>query len=45
MNADDYCAFMMPYFSPDVFSSYEDGPNGFYVVFGRAFDTLIKFEK
>ena len=34
MNADDFCAFMMPYFSPMAFFGFGDDANGFYSVFG-----------
>ena len=34
MNADDFCAFMMPYFSPMAFFGFGDDANGFYFVFG-----------
>lgn len=45
LDADDFCAFMMPYFSPVIFSGFGDGANGFYSVYSGVFNDIMKFEK
>jgi singapore isolate B (sub-type 7) whole genome shotgun sequence assembly, scaffold_1 len=45
MNADDFCAFMMPYFSPMAFFGFGDDTNGFYSVFSRVFSEILAKER
>ncbi|KAK8806751.1 hypothetical protein WA588_005553, partial [Blastocystis sp. NMH] len=45
MNADDFCAFMMPYFSPMAFFGFGDDANGFYSVFSRVFSEILAKER
>lgn len=45
MNADDFCAFMMPYFSPMAFFGFGDDENGFYSVFSKVFSEILTKER
>ena len=36
---------MMPFFSPVIFSGFDNGPNGFYSVYSGLFNEIVKFEK
>ena len=45
MDANDFCAFMMPYFSPTAFSGFKNDRKGFYSVYGEVFSEIAKKEK
>ena len=45
MDSDDYCEFMMAYFSPTCFTDFKSGPHGFYDVYGTVFSEIEKKEK
>ena len=45
MESDDFCAFMMPYFSPSAFTGYGDDEKGFYQVYQNIFSMILKKEQ
>ena len=45
MDADDFCAFMMPYFNPMAFSGFKNDRKGFYSVYGEVFSEIAKKER
>ena len=45
MDGDDYCSFMMAYFSPTCYTDFGPGPTGFYQVFETIFAEIEKKEK
>lgn len=45
MDADDFCAFMMPFFNPMVFSGFDDDADGFYAVYSRIFSEILEKER
>lgn len=45
MESDDFCTFMMPYFSPSAFTGYGDDEKGFYQVYQNIFTTILKKEQ
>lgn len=44
MTGDDFCDFMMSYFSPTCYTGFGPGPTGFYQVFGTIFAEIEKKE-
>lgn len=45
MESDDFCAFMIPFFSPSAFTGYGDDEKGFYNVYQSIFNTILKKEQ
>ena len=45
MDADDFCAFMMPFFNPMAFSGLGDDSEGFYSVYSRVFSEILEKER
>lgn len=45
MDGDDYCDFMMAYFSPTCYKDFGPGPTGFYQVFETIFAEIKKKEE
>ena len=45
MDADDFCAFMMPFFNPMAFSGFGDDSEGFYSVYSRVFSEILEKER
>lgn len=44
-SSNDFCEFMMPFFSPAAFSGFGEDPKGFYCVYRNAFDSILKKEQ
>ena len=45
LDADEFFSFMMPFFSPVIFSGYGDDASGFYSVYRGVFNDITRFEK
>ena len=45
MDGDDFCEFIMSYFSPTAFSGFGVDRRGFYSVYTEAFEEILKREK
>ena len=44
-SSDDFCEFMMPFFSPAAFTGFDNNSKGFYFVYRNAFDSILKKEQ
>ena len=45
MDGDDFCEFIMSYFSPTAFNGFGVDRRGFYSVYTEAFEEILKREK
>ncbi len=45
MESDDFCAFIMPFFSASAFTGYGDDEKGFYQVYQNIFSMILKKEQ
>lgn len=45
MDGDDFCSFMMPFFSAAAFNGFGTNRNGFYAVYSEIFQEILKREQ